>query len=164
MSAEIYQAIEQIGREKRIDTDIIVAAVEEAYAAAARKYLHSHENLYAKFDRSASALSVFARKTVVKEVENPDTEISLEEARGIDPNAEIDSFVDIVRETPPLGRIAAQAAKQVIYQKVKEAERENVYNEYSGRIGELVNGTVKRFERGDMIVALGETEAILPKR
>jgi len=164
MTSELYQAIEQIGREKRIETDIIVAAVEEAYAAAARKYLHSHENLFAKFDKASSSLSVFARKTVVADVENEDTEISLDEAKGIDPAIEMDSFVDIPRETPPLGRIAAQAAKQIIYQKVKEAERENVYNEYSGRIGELINGTVKRFERGDMIVALGETEAILPKR
>ncbi len=164
MTSELFQAIEQIGREKRIDTDVIVAAVEEAYAAAARKYLHSKENLFAKFDRANSRLTIFARKTVVNEVENPDTEISLKDAVALDPGAEIDSFVDIAREAPPPGRIAAQAAKQIIYQKVKEAERENVYNEFSGRIGELINGTVKRFERGDMIVALGDTEAILPKR
>jgi N utilization substance protein A len=164
MTSELYQAIEQIGREKRIDTDVIVAAVEEAYAAAARKYLHSKENLFAKFERGTNGLIIFARKTVVKDVENPDIEISLKDALEIDPAAEIDSFVDLPREAPPPGRIAAQAAKQIIYQKVKEAERENVYNEFSSRIGELINGTVKRFERGDMIVALGETEAILPKR
>jgi N utilization substance protein A len=164
MNSELIQAIEQIGREKRIDPAVIVAAVEEAFAVAARKQLHSHENLYAKFDRAASSLAIFARKTVVSEVENPDTEISLDDAKAIEPQTEVDSFVDLARETPQLGRIAAQAAKQVIYQKVKEAERENVYNEFSGRIGELINGTAKRFERGDMIVALGETEAIIPKR
>ena len=164
MTSELYQAIEQIGREKGIDTEVIIAAVEEAYAAASRKYFHTNENLCSRLNRETGAIEVFVRKTVVDEVQNPESEISLEEARLIVSSTEIGGFVDVAKPSPTLGRIAAQAAKQVIYQKVKEAERENIHSEYSGRIGELVNGIVKRFERGDLVIDLGKTEAILPRR
>jgi len=164
MMSELYQAIEQIGREKGIDTETIVAAVEEAYAAASRKYFRTNENLFSRLNRETGAIEVFAKKLVVDEVASPETEISIEEAQAIDPSAQVGGEIEFAKPSPPLGRIAAQAAKQVIYQKVKEAERENIHAEYSGRIGELVNGIVKRFERGDMVIDLGKTEAVLPRR
>ena len=164
MSQELFQAIEQIGREKGIDTSIIIEAVQDAYVAASRKVFKTKEELSSRFNKEDGSISVFAVKRVVEEVENDDLEISLESARALEPQAAIDSVVEIPKPTADLGRIAAQAAKQVLYQKVREAERENVFQEFSERIGEIVNGIVKRFERGDLIVDLGRTEAVLPKK
>ncbi len=164
MSHDLYQAIEQIGREKGIDTDTVVAAVEEAYAAASRKYFRTNEMLGSRLNRATGDIEVFARRTVVETIETEDAEISLEDARQIRPDAALGDVIEISKPTPNLGRIAAQAAKQVIYQKVKEAERENIHHEFNDRVGELVNGIVKRFERGELVVDLGKTEAILPRR
>ncbi len=169
MSSELYHTIEAIGREKGIETDVIIKAVEEAYAAASRKYYHSKEDFGARFDPETGRFEIFKRQAVVDEEElvDPLTEISLEEARAIDPAAEIGSVVETPKDDldqAPLTRIAAQAAKQVIYQKVKEAEREIVWGEYGDRIGELLTGQVKRFDRGDMIVDLGRAEAVIPRR
>jgi transcription termination/antitermination protein NusA len=161
---EILQAIEQIGREKGIEREVIIRALEEAYAAASRKVFRTHENIVSIFDTDSGTFRVFSKKRVVPEVEDPDTEISLEEALEIDPNADFDAELKFDKNVPELGRIAAQAAKQVIYQKVKEAEREKVYNEYIDRVGELINGIVKRLERGDLVVDLGTTEGIVPRR
>ena len=164
MTQELFQAIEQIGREKGIDVSIIIEAVQEAYIAASRKVFKTKEELSSRFHKDDGSISVFAIKRVVDEVEDADLEISLEDAHLLDPDAGIDSLVEIPKPTAELGRIAAQAAKQVLYQKVREAERENVYQEFSERIGEIVNGIVKRFERGDIVVDLGRTEAALPKK
>ena len=167
MSNELFQAIEQVGREKGIEVDIIIQAVEDAYAAAAKKYFRTKEDLGARFDRDSGALAVFARKKVVDEVTNPDLEISPGDAEGLALPASEEGIVEIPKpreELLHLGRIAAQAAKQIIFQKVREAERDNIYREYAGRIGELINGVVKRFERGNIIVDLGRTEALLPKK
>jgi N utilization substance protein A len=164
MSSEIIQAIEQVGREKGIEVDVVIRAVEDAYAAASKKYYRTKEEIGARFNRESGALEVFAKKKVVESVANPDLEISLKEAARLDPGAGLESVVEIPKPTEGLGRIAAQAAKQIIFQKVREAERENVYKEYSARIGELINGVVKRFERGSIVVDLGKTEAVLPKK
>ena len=168
MSSDLYQTIELIGREKGIDPDTIIQAVEEAYAAASRKYYRSREDFGARFDRKTGRFVVFSKQAVVAEEElmDPMTEISLEDARNLIPDAEIGSVIETIKEDvePPLTRIAAQAAKQVIYQKVKEAEREIVWREYGDRIGELLTGQVKRFDRGDMVVDLGKTEGIIPRR
>ncbi|MEE9217506.1 MAG: transcription termination factor NusA [Acidobacteriota bacterium] len=164
MPSELYQAIEAVGREKGIDVDIIVQAVQDAIVAAARKYFKTREELVSRFDRESGALEVFALKRVVSEVADKDMEITLEEARNIQPDAQLEDAIEIRKPREALGRIAAQAAKQVIYQKVREAERENVYGEYSDRVGDLVNGIVKRFERGDIILDLGRTEAALAKK
>jgi N utilization substance protein A len=164
MANELYQAIEAIGREKGIDVEVVIQAVQDAIVAAARKYYRTREDLISRFDRQSGALEVFALKRVVEEVADPELEIGLEEARRILPEAEIGGTVELRKPREALGRIAAQAAKQVIYQKVREAERENVYGEYSGRVGEVVNGIVKRFERGDIVLDLGRTEAMLPKK
>ncbi len=168
MSNELYQTIEMIGREKGIDPDVIIQAVEEAYAAASRKYLHSKEDFGARFDRDSGRFIVFSKQTVVTEDElmDPHIEITVEDARQIQPDAELGAVIETVKDgiDVPLTRIAAQAAKQVIYQKVKEAEREIVWREYGDRIGELLTGQVKRFDRGDMILDLGRTEGIIPRR
>src|SRR5260221_6927488 len=167
MSSELFQAIEQVGREKGIEVDIIIQAVEDAYAAAAKKYFRTKEDLGARFDRDSGALDVFARKKVVDDVTNPDLEITPVDAESMSLPASEEGIVEIPKpreELLQLGRIAAQAAKQIIFQKVREAERDNIYKEYAGRLGEMINGLVKRFERGNIIVDLGRTEALLPKK
>ncbi|MGH9868378.1 MAG: transcription termination factor NusA [Candidatus Polarisedimenticolia bacterium] len=164
MSNELFHAIEQIGREKGIDVEIVINAVKDAVVAASKKHFHTREELDAEFNRERGTYDVFALKKVVSEVADPDLEISLDEARKYDPRAEMESMLRLPKPRVDLGRIAAQAAKQVIYQKVREAERENVFKEYNDRVGEVVNGIVKRFERGDIILDLGKTEAILPRR
>jgi len=168
MSSELYQTIEIIGREKGIDTDVIIQAVEEAYAAASRKYFHTKEDFGARFDRETGRFEIFAKHLVVEEddLADPQVEITIEEARAVVPEIQLGEVLESPRESDqaPLTRIAAQAAKQVIYQKVKEAEREIVWNEYHERLGELLNGTVKRFDRGDLLIDLGRTEAVIPRR
>lgn len=164
MTNDIFHAIEQIGREKGIDVDIVIEAVKDAVIAASKKHFHSREELIAEFNRQRGTYDVFALKKVVASVQDPDLEISLLEARKYDPLAEMESMLRLPKPRVDLGRIAAQAAKQVIYQKVREAERDNVFKEYADRVGEVVNGIVKRFERGDIIIDLGRTEAILPRR
>ena len=169
MSSELYQTIEMIGREKGLDTDVVIQAIEEAYAAATRKYYQSKKDFGARFDPETGAFEVFAKHIVVEdedEIVDPQTEVTLEEARAM----REDVAVGDILETPhmdaeaPLTRIAAQAAKQVIYQKVKEAERDLIWHEYHERVGELLTGQVKRFDRGDMVVDLGRTEGVVPRR
>ena len=168
MSSELYQTIEAIGREKGLDTDTVIQALEEAYAAATRKYYRSKEDVGARFDREEGTFAVFSKFTVVEEddLADPQTEMTLEEAREILAEAEIGTIIEKPKGEldAPLTRIAAQAAKQVIYQKVKEAERELIWGEYNDRVGELLTGQVKRFDRGDMILDLGRTEGVIPRR
>ena len=167
MSNEIIQAIEQVGREKGIEMEIIIQAVEDAYAAAAKKYFRTKEELGARFDRDSGVFDVFARKKVVDDVTNPDLEISPNDAQSVASPPDEEGVVEILKprdELVHLGRIAAQAAKQIIFQKVREAERDNIYKEYADRVGEMINGVVKRFERGSIIVDLGRTEGLLPKK
>jgi N utilization substance protein A len=164
MSSELIQTIEQVAREKNIDVDVIIEAMQDAIVAASKKYYKTRENLVSRFNKDNAQLEVYAQKTVVETVEDEDIEISLEEAQKIAPEATLDAIIEFPRSTEGLTRVAAQAAKQVIYQKVREAERENVYAEYIDRVTEIINGIVKRFERGDMIVDLGRTEAIIPRR
>src|SRR5881396_201198 len=164
MSNIITQTIEQISKEKNIDPKVIIAALEDAMIAASRKYYKTNEDISARFDAETGMVEIFAVKRVVEKVENPSIEMSLEEAKQIDESLELDDTVEIPKPTDVLGRIAAQTAKQVILQKVREAERQNIYNEYSQKIGELVNGIVKRFEGPDIIVDIGKTESLLPLR
>jgi N utilization substance protein A len=164
MSSLLYQTIEQISREKHIEPEVIVAAIEDAMVVAARKYYKTEEELRSKFNPETGHVDVFAVRTVVEEVTDPRKEMTLAEARKVDPNAEIGSEVFFAKPTEVLGRIAAQTAKQVIMQKVREAERDTVFNEYNGRVGEMLNGIIKRVEGPDLIVDLGRTEARLPRR
>ncbi len=160
----IYQSIEILSKEKGIDTQIVLDAVKDAMLIAARKHFRTNEDYIAELDEKTGALRLFAVKKVVEQVEDPVHEISLEQAARQNPEAAVGSELRIEKPTDALGRISAQTAKQVIFQKVREAERETVYNEYSGRVGELVNCTVKRIEGPDLIADLGKTEARLPKK
>jgi len=160
----IYQSIEILSKEKGIDTQIVLDAVKDAMLIAARKHFRTTENYDADFEPKTGALKLYALKTVVETVNDPATEITLSEAVRTDPAAQIGSVVRLPRPTDALGRISAQTAKQVIFQKVREAERETIYREYADRVGELVNTTVKRIEGLDLVVDLGKTEARLPKR
>jgi N utilization substance protein A len=164
MSNIIAQTIEQISKEKNVDPKIIISALEDAMVAASRKFYKTNEDINARFDPDTGMVEIFAVRRVVENVENPSLEISLSDAKKIDETLEIDDTVEIPKPTDVLGRIAAQTAKQVILQKVREAERQNIYNEYSQKIGEMVNGVVKRFEGPDIIVDVGKTEALLPLR
>ena len=164
MSNIIAQTIEQISKEKNVDPKIIISALEDAMVAASRKFYKTNEDINARFDPETGTVEIFAVRRVVETVENPSLEISLSEAKEIDDTLEIDDTVEIPKPTDVLGRIAAQTAKQVILQKVREAERQNIYNEYSQKIGEMVNGVAKRFEGPDIIVDIGKTEALLPLR
>lgn len=162
--ASIYQSIEILSKEKGIDPQIVLDAVKDAMLVAARKQFRTVEDLVADIDPKSGNLAIFAVRTVADPVADPVREISLEEAHQIDPAAEIGTQLRFEKPTEALGRISAQTAKQVILQKVREAERENIYSEFSGRVGELVNCMVKRIEGPDIVVDLGKTEARLPKK
>lgn len=163
----LLQTIDALAKEKGIDPHIVIEAMEEAVVTASRKVFKTNEALKAKFNPEIGQVELFAVKTIVDVVTDPDTEISVAAAReiyGEDAEVEAGYQIEFPKSTEALGRIAAQAAKQVIFQKVREAERENVYAEYHQRVGEVMSGLVKRFEQGDIIVELGRIEAILPRK
>jgi len=166
MANQLRQQIEQISREKNINPDVIIAAIEDAILTASKKYYKGAEDLRSRFNEETGQIEVFAVKTVVETVEIPETQLGLEEAKQLFPGAELElgQEIEFPKPTDVLGRIAAQTAKQVIFQKVREAERDNVFAEYSGRVGEVVNGIVKRQEMGDFVVDLGRAEALLPRK
>jgi N utilization substance protein A len=157
------EILRQVAREKDIDLERWIAALEDAMASAAKKQHRIKEPVRARLDRESGKFEAFIVKKVVETVEDPLAEWTVEEARDHKPNAEVGDEILLPIPTDGLGRIAAQSAKQVLYQRVREAERENIYNEYIDRVGEVLNGTVKRFERGDIIVDLGRTEAVVPR-
>ena len=160
----LLQQIDAIAKEKGVEPEIIISAVQDALEAAARKRYKS-EALRARFNQESGQLELYAVKRIVEEVTDESTQISLAEAQQLyGDEADVDMEIEFPRPTEDLGRIAAQTAKQVIFQKVREAERENVYAEYSERIGEVLNGTVKRFENGDIIMEMGRVEAQLPRK
>jgi transcription termination/antitermination protein NusA len=160
----LLQQIDAIAKEKGVEPDIIISAVQDALEAAARKR-YKTEALRARFNQESGQLELYAVKKIVDEVTDPSTQISLAEAQELyGDEAEVEMEIEFPRPTEDLGRIAAQTAKQVIFQKVREAERENVFAEYSQRIGEVLGGVVKRFENGDIIVELGRVEAQLPRK
>ncbi|MFY9530227.1 MAG: transcription termination factor NusA [Candidatus Acidiferrales bacterium] len=164
MANLLYQTIEQISREKHIDPEVIVAAIEDAMVVAARKYYKTEEDIRSKFNPETGQVDVFSVRMVVEEVADPLREISINDARRQNPSVEVGNEITQPKPTEVLGRIAAQTAKQVILQKVREAERDTIYSEFHTRVGELVNCIVKRTEGPDLIVDLGRTEARLPKR
>jgi N utilization substance protein A len=173
MSNPLQQTIEALAKEKGIEPDVVISAIEEAVATASRKYYKTGENLKTRFNTETGQVDLFALKTVVEEVTNAATEISIDEAREmyrplygdeVANSIELGDEMEFPKPTEVLGRIAAQTAKQVIFQKVREAEREHVFAEYNERIGEVVNGTVKRFENGDIILEIGRIEAVLPRK
>ena len=167
MASEIYNVIEALSREKGIDPQIVVSAVEDAIVAATRKKDKSQENLKGELDKQTGDINVYAVKSILPsedDIEDPQIQISLDEARTIDANAEVGGEVRFLKSKEGLGRISAQIAKQIIFQKVREAERDTVYNEYIGRVGEVLNATVKRIEGPDVIFDIGKAEARMSKK
>ena len=164
MNINLNHIIDQVVKDKGIDRAVLVEALEAAVLSAANKKYRNTRDLEAHYNDEIGEVEVFEFVTVVDEVENSYQEIDLNEAREIDPDVEIGDSLGMKLDASSFSRIAAQTAKQVIIQKVREAEREGVYNEFKDRIGELVNGIVRRYERGDLIVDLGRTEALLPHR
>lgn len=159
----LNEILRQVAREKDIDLERWISALEDAMASAAKKQHRIKEPVRAHLDRETGKFEAFIVKKVVETVEDPLAEWTVEEARDHKRDADVGDEIHLPVSTDGLGRIAAQNAKQVLYQRVREAERENIYNEYIDRVGEILNGTVKRFERGDVIVDLGRTEAIVPR-
>src|SRR5262252_6656900 len=167
MASEIYNVIDALSREKGIDPQIVVSAVEDAIVAATRKKDKSQENLRGELNKDTGEIHVYAVKSILPsedDIEDPQIQISLEEAKTIDANAEVGGEVRFLKSTEGLGRISAQIAKQIIFQKVREAERDTVYNEYIGRVAEVVNATVKRIEGPDVIFDIGKAEAKMSKK
>jgi N utilization substance protein A len=167
MASELYNVIDALSREKGIDPQIVVSAVEDAIVVATRKYYKTQENLRAELDKESGQIRAFAVRSIVEnadQIEDPLSQITLDDAKRVDPAAEVGGELRTYKATDVLGRIAAQLAKQVIFQKVREAERDTIYNEYIGRVGEVINATVKRQEGQDVIVDLGKAEGRMPRK
>ncbi len=162
MNRELISVIDELGRQKGIDKSRVIGAIEAALQMAAKKRFGQAENIQVEIDSKTGEISVVSKKTIVDAVANPKTEVSLHEARQFDSEAEVGDEIGSVIEMSDLGRIAAQTAKQVIFQKVREAEWEAVQKEYSTRQGDLVNGIILGVERRNYLVDLGKTEAVLP--
>jgi transcription termination/antitermination protein NusA len=162
MNRELISVIDEIGRQKGIDKARVIGAIESALQTAAKKRFGQAENIQVEIDPKTGEISVVSKKTIVETVSNPKAEISLSEARQYDSEAEVGDEIGSLIEMNELGRIAAQTAKQVIFQKVREAEWEAVQKEYSTRQGDLVTGIILGMERRNYLVDLGKTEAILP--
>ncbi|MFN2354512.1 MAG: transcription termination factor NusA [Desulfopila sp.] len=164
MLSDLKRIIDQISRDKGFDKKLLVEAIEEAVASAARKKLGSRRDIEVRYNDEYGEVEVFQFRSVVEAAEDEQTEISYDEALQLDPEVEMgDELGEKMDKIEDLGRIAAQSAKQVIIHKMKDAEKEVIYDMFQGRIGEVVSGIVQRFERGNMIVNLGRTDATLPK-
>ncbi len=159
--SEIKRVVEQVSREKGIDRRILIAALEEALKSAAKKKLGSRADIEVQYDDATGEIEVFQFKEVMETVTEPDLEIDFESARKLDPECEIGDSIGTKMDTTTFGRIAAQSAKQVIIQKMKDAERDAVFSGFIDRKGEIINGIVQRVDRNDIIVNLGQTEGIL---
>jgi N utilization substance protein A len=162
ISKELCNIIDQLSREKGISRDILIEALESALVSAMRKKYGGRSNIDLSIDREKCSINVFETKTIVREVADPLEEISVKEAKIIAPEKKEGDTIDFPLDLHDLGRIAAQTAKQVIFQRVREAEREVIYNEFKDRAGQIVSGTIMRKEKGLYFINLGKTEAALP--
>jgi transcription termination/antitermination protein NusA len=160
--APLKREIEQLAKDKGIDRETIIGALEEAMVQAARKKFGQEKEIEARFNRDTAEIELFEFREVVERITDPTTQITHDRAREFDPDAEIGDEIGVKLDTADFGRILAQAAKQVIIQRVRDAERDIVFDEYKDRKGEIVNGIVRRFEKGALIVDLGRAEAVLP--
>ena len=160
--SDIKRVVDQVSRDKGIDREVLIRALEEALKSAARKKYGSKMDIEVQYNEESGEIEVFQFKDVAEEVTEPALEISLEEGRKLDPDCEIGDSLGTKMDTTTFGRIAAQSAKQVIIQKMKDAEKDAVYSSYVDRKGEVINGIVQRVDRGDIIVNLGQTEGIVP--
>src|SRR3989440_2083226 len=164
MNRELISVIEQIGREKGIDKEILFEALESALVSASRKTLGAADNVRMHIDRKSGDVRVYCRKKVVEEVTDDTLEISLADAKALNTEAELGDELEQERPPQEFGRIAAQTAKQVILQKVRDAEREGIYSEFAGKEGQILRGVVHRIEKRNVILEIGKAEAILPER
>lgn len=164
MISDLTRIIDLVSREKGVERDVLIRALEEAVRAAARKKYGPDYDLEVNYDEELGEIEVFEFKEVVKNVTNEHLEISLEDAHKMDPDSVVGDSLGIKMDTDTFGRIAAQSAKQVIMQRLKEAERDIVYDDFKDRRGEIINGIVQRFDRGSIIVNLGRTEGELPAK
>ncbi|MBN2409415.1 MAG: transcription termination factor NusA [Candidatus Aminicenantes bacterium] len=162
MKIKVWNTILQLSKERGVKASVIINAIEESLRVASAGYFSHHEPITVSFRPEKGELRVFAVKRVVEAVEDPSSEISLDEARKIQPAASLGEDIEIDLPADTLGRISAQAAKQVIFQKVRNAEQEKVYLQFAPRIGEIVTGTVRRFENGNIILEVSKTEALYP--
>ncbi len=163
MKLDINMLVRQMAAERDIEAEILVDAVAEAISSAARKH-YKERNVHTEIDIESGEVESWTARDVVEEVEDPEIEMTLEEAQAVDAAAEIGGIVRLESlDTSALGRIAAQSARQVLFQRVREAERAVVYKNYSDRIGDMINGIVKRMDRGSLIVELGDTEGVIPR-
>ncbi len=162
--SDIKRVVEQVGRDKGIDSEVLIKALEDALKSAARKKFGSNIDIEVKYNEESGEIEVFQFKEVVENITEPDLQISLEEAYNLDPESTIGDSLGTKMDASTFGRIAAQSAKQVIIQKMKDAEKDAVYSGFIDRKGEIINGIVQRVDRGDIIVNLGHTEGILPER
>ena len=165
MQQDLNRVIEQVSKEKGIDKTILISALENAMISAAKKKFGHQRKIEAQFNPEIGEVELFEAKTVVDQVQDESTEITLKEAQEtLDPDAQVGDELLCKLDSSLFGRIAAQAAKQNIVQRLRDAEREIIYNEFKGREGQLVNGIVQRFEKRNIIVNLGRTDAILPEK
>jgi len=165
MNKDLIAIFEYLEREKGIKREIVMSAIEESLHAAARKSISGAANVTVTINPKTGNIDVFCEKEIVEEVEVSGQEISLEDARVLDPDCQIGQFIDILATPKDFGRIAAQKARQIITQKLRSAERDVIYEEYRHRTNELISGTVKRFVRGsNIVVDLGKVEAIMPMK
>jgi N utilization substance protein A len=162
--ADIKRVVDQVSRDKGIDREVLIQALEEALKSAARKKYGNKIDIEVQYDDGTGEIEVFQFKEVVEEITEPDLQITLEEGHKLDPECEVGDSIGTKMDTATFGRIAAQSAKQVIIQKMKDAEKDAVYSSFIGRKGEIINGICQRIDRGDIIVNLGHTEGILPVR
>ena len=161
MGNELVQVLDQIGRDKGIDRNILINAIESAVLSASRKKYGNIENIFARFNEKTGEVELYLTKKIVLAVEDPKAEISLDEARKIKPSASEGEELEVKLESIDFGRIAAQTAKQIIVQKVREAERDQIYSEFVQKQGQVVNGIVQKIEQGNIIIDLVKTEGIL---
>ncbi|CCB86909.1 transcription elongation protein nusA [Parachlamydia acanthamoebae UV-7] len=165
MNKDLIAIFEYLEREKGIKRNIVVAAIEESLRAAAKKSISGASNVTVTINPKSGNIDVYCEKEIVEEVEVEAQEISLQDAREIDPDCEIGQFIDVVATPKDFGRIAAQKARQIITQKLRNAERDVIYEEYRHRTNELISGTIKRFVRGsNVVIDLGKVEAIMPTK
>jgi len=164
MNKDLIAIFEYLEREKGIKREIVIKALEESIRAAAKKGITCGENIDVQIHPKTGDIEVFVRKNIVEFVENPEEEITLEEAQKLTPNCKIGQRIEISIPPQDFGRIAAQTAKQIIIQKLKGAERDVIYEEYRHRIGEIISGTIKKIYKKNIIVDLGKVEAILPEK
>ena len=164
MISELARLVDTVHREKNIPRDVLIEVLESAMVAAARKKYGMNRDIEAHYNEDLGEVELFEFRTVVDDIQDPETDILIEDARRADPDCEVGDSLGIKMVIDDLGRIAAQTAKQVIIQKIRDAEREMTFNEFKDRKGELITGIVRRFEKGNIVVDLGRAEAILPKR